>query len=336
MLAGALAASAVGATAAYPSAPAKGGAPIYWQGLIRVGGIKQWVAIRGRDSAKAAMLFLHGGPCEAHSPFLPVFAPWEERYVVAQWDQRGAGRSFGEVGIATPNMTLEQIVQDTIEVTRHVLRRLGARKLILVGHSWGTAVGLSAVRSRPELFHAFVGTGQLVSGAALLARMRSSAVSRAQAAGEAQAAAQINGFSSADLVDMNKFRLMARWAEPFSGSDNAYLAMRSTLLKPAADQEGVAVADLVSREFACLSKLLPASLDFEAGAVGYDVPVPFFVIQGRDDTRTRPELAQAFVNQVRAPAKGYTEIEGGHFACFSNPTAFLNALDSDIGRLGIR
>lgn len=58
--------------------------------------------------------------------------------------------------------------------------------------------------------------------------------------------------------------------------------------------------------------------------------VPFFVIQGQDDTRTPPEAARAFVNQLRAPAKGFTTNEGGHFACFTNPIGFLNALDSDM------
>jgi pimeloyl-ACP methyl ester carboxylesterase len=66
-----------------------------------------------------------------------MFAAWEERYVVAQWDQRGSGKTFSKGGAATPNMALEQIAHDTVEVTQHVLKKLGRRKLILVGHSWG-------------------------------------------------------------------------------------------------------------------------------------------------------------------------------------------------------
>ena len=79
---------------------------------------------------------------------------------------------------------------------------------------------------------------------------------------------------------------------------------------------------------------MPSIVSFDAGSAGYDLPVPFFVIQGSDDNRTPPEAARAFVSQVRAPAKGYTVIEGGHFACLTNPTGFLNALDSDIRSLG--
>src|SRR5579864_8132992 len=123
-----------------------------------IGGIEQWVAIRGRDRLRKAMLFLHGGPGDAQSPFLSVFAPWEERYVVAQWDQRGSGKTFVKNGTSTPNMTLDQLAQDAVEVTQYVLRRLKAHKLILVGFSWGAMLGLSVIRLRPELFHAFVGT----------------------------------------------------------------------------------------------------------------------------------------------------------------------------------
>src|SRR5215469_15465260 len=138
--------------------------PISEEGFAPIGGIDQWVAIRGRDSSRAPLLFLHGGPCEAQSPFLSLFEPWEKRYVVAQWDQRGTGRTFGKNGTATPDMTMEQLAQDAVEVAQYVLGRLKARKLILVGHSWGAMLGLRVIRLRPELFHAFVGTGQPVSG----------------------------------------------------------------------------------------------------------------------------------------------------------------------------
>lgn len=101
--------------------------------------------------------------CMAESPFLSLFAPWEERYVVAQWDQRGTGKTFGKSG--TPaNMTMEQLTQDAIEVTQYVLSRLKVHKLILVGFSWGAELGLNVIRSKPELFHAFVGTGQPING----------------------------------------------------------------------------------------------------------------------------------------------------------------------------
>jgi pimeloyl-ACP methyl ester carboxylesterase len=294
--------------------------PIDEEGFVRIGGIDQWVAIRGRDRSRIAILFLHGGPCDAQSPHLSAFAPWEERYVVAQWDQRGAGKTFEKDGTSTPNMTVDQIAQDAVEVAQYVIRQLGRRKLILVGHSWGALLGLHVIRLRPELFYAFIGTGQPVSGSEIIERLRSSAVSRVQAAGDAKAVAQLKTLSAPDLLNDESrfFGILVKWAEPFSAPDNAYLAL------PPARPNGF-----------CLPKLLPCILSLDARSAT-ELPIPFFVIQGRDDNRCPPEEAREFVSQVHAPAKGYTVIEGGHFAFLTNPTGFLNTLDSDMRRLGIR
>jgi pimeloyl-ACP methyl ester carboxylesterase len=304
-------------------------------GFARIGGIEQWVAIRGRDRLRVAMLFLHGGPGDAQSPFLSVFTPWEKRYVAAQWDQRGAGKTFGKNGTSTPNMTLEQMAQDCVEVTRYVLRQLGVRKLILVGHSWGSILGLSAVRLRPELFHAFVGTGQIVSCKNLVEMWRLSAVARARTAGDAQAVAELNGLSALDFTDMAKLGLLFKWQPPFAGSDTSYIDMQGRILGSPSNPTSPEAADWYSGKLLfSIPKLMRSFIDFDAAAAGYDLPVPFFVIQGRDDSRTPPEAARAFVNRVLAPVKGYTAIEGGHFACFTNPAGFLNALDSNIRTLG--
>jgi pimeloyl-ACP methyl ester carboxylesterase len=120
--------------------------PINEEGFVRIGGIDQWVAIRGRDRSRPAILFLHGGPCDAQSPHLSLFAPWEERYIVAQWDQRGSGKTFTNNGISTPDMTFERITHNAVEVTQNVLHRIGRRKLILIGHSWGALLDLHVVR----------------------------------------------------------------------------------------------------------------------------------------------------------------------------------------------
>jgi pimeloyl-ACP methyl ester carboxylesterase len=303
-----------------------------------IGGIEQWVTIRGADQANPAILFLHGGPGEAQSPFLPVFAPWEERYVVAQWDQRGSGRTFEKGGGAlTPNMTLNQHARDAIEVTEFVLRRLKISKLILVGHSWGSIVGLTAVRSRPDLFHAFVGTGQVVSGRETVEGWRTSAIARAREANNAQAVAQLSGLTTPDLMDLAKLDVVFRWQAPFVGADRSYLGVQAGALSGKSGTPAVMTSgDYYRAKLFCVGKLMPFVLGYDARTVGLDLPVPFFVIQGRDDNRTLPDAAHAFVEQARAPAKSYTAIEGGHFACFANPSAFLGALGDDLRKAGIR
>jgi pimeloyl-ACP methyl ester carboxylesterase len=308
------------------------------EGFARIGGVEQWVAIRGADRAGPALLFLHGGPGEAQSPFLSVFAPWEERHVVAQWDQRGAGRSFAKSGgLSTPHMTLEQHVRDAITVTEFVLRRLGIPKLILVGHSWGSIVGLSAARARPDLFHAFVGTGQVVSGRETVESWRASALVRAREANNAQAVTDLNGLTAPDLMNLARLDTVFRWQAPFVGADRRYLDVQAAALSGTPGAPAVTTsADYYRAKLFCVGKLMPSVIGYDARTAGLDLPVPFLVIQGCDDNRTLPDAARAFVGQVRAPAKNYTAIEGGHFACFTNPSGFLGALGSDLRTAGIK
>jgi pimeloyl-ACP methyl ester carboxylesterase len=309
--------------------------PVTESGFVPIGGTEQWIEIRGADRSRPLVLFLHGGPGEAQSPLLSMFTTWEERYVVAQWDQRGSGKTFSKGGTATPNMTLEQIARDTVEVTQHVLTELGRRKLILVGHSWGALLGLRVVRLRPDLFHALVATGQPVSGREIIEGMRQSAIRRAQNAGDSQAVAALTALGPADYSDIGKLGIVFRWTEPFPPVDRDYLAKQIALIRPDGNARNPAADNwFAAREFS-LSRLMQTILDFDARADGYDIPVPYFLIQGSGDKQTPTALASAFADQVRAPAKGFTTIDGGHFACFTNPTGFLDALDADVRKLRI-
>jgi pimeloyl-ACP methyl ester carboxylesterase len=281
-------------------------------------------------------LFLHGGPCETQSPYLSLFAPWEERYVVAQWDQRGAGRTYVKNGGAIPNPTFEQLTRDAAEVARYVRDSLGVRKLILVGHSWGSMLALSVARKHPELFSVLVGTGQVVSGRMIMDSLVSGAVARAEAANDAQATADLKKFGRRDLGDWNKLlNLLFKWAPPFSGPDTSFLQRRASLVGPPGSPTGIAAADSNAANSVCLPKFMPYVYDFDATAGGFELAIPFFVIQGRDDNRTVPEVARAFLQKMQVPSKGYTAIDGGHFACFDNPANFLNALDKDLRSVGI-
>jgi pimeloyl-ACP methyl ester carboxylesterase len=129
-------------------------------GLIPLGGIQQWVNIRGRDRSNPILLFLHGGPGSVFSGLAYSYqTPWEEYFTVVNWDQRGAGRSPIPKG---DKVGLETLVSDTIELIDYLRRELGHEKVILLGHSWGGFLGLNVARRRPELLHAFVGLAPLL------------------------------------------------------------------------------------------------------------------------------------------------------------------------------
>jgi pimeloyl-ACP methyl ester carboxylesterase len=135
-------------------------------GFVVIGSIQQWVQIRGEDRNNPVLLFVHGGPGSSTLPMSSGWQPWEKYFTVVQWDQRGTGRTYGATGDATaPTMTLERMTQDGIELAEYLRSHLHKDKIVLVGHSWGSYLGIHIVKQRPDLFHAYVGTGQVIGRA---------------------------------------------------------------------------------------------------------------------------------------------------------------------------
>ena len=119
-----------------------------------LGGARQVVNVRGADRDNPILVFVHGGPGAVEMPFAWAFQrPWEDVFTVVQYDQRGAGRSYplnDPVALA-PTMTLERYRDDAIELIELLKKRYGKRKVVLMGHSWGSIVGLSVAVKRPDL-----------------------------------------------------------------------------------------------------------------------------------------------------------------------------------------
>ena len=297
------------------------------QGFVRIGGIDQWIGVQGRDASNPAILYLHGGPAEAQSPFLKLFLPWEQDFTVANWDQRGSGKTYGRNGASTPDMTLDRMVEDAIEVAHHVRQRLGKRKIILVGQSWGAALGVHVVKRRPDLFGAFVGTGQPVTWASSLQNVERYARQQATVAGDQAALKALDDAEALPLSDMRRIQGSARWR--MGPRDLEYLKIQGEFIGPAPPTTGDA-ADWVAGGAFSIPKLIPAIFGLDLPKLGDDFALPMFVIQGREDRVTSFDAARDWVEHLHAPAKGFIPIDGGHFACFTNGPGFAFALKTQV------
>jgi len=131
---------------------------------IKIGGIDQWIYIRGNDKSKPLILFLHGGPGGSAMPFAKVKyqGELEKHFVIIHWDQRATGKSFSG-DIPKETITIKQFVNDTIEVTKFLLKKFKRKKLYLIGHSWGSILGIHTISKDPSLFYAYIGVGQVVN-----------------------------------------------------------------------------------------------------------------------------------------------------------------------------
>ena len=128
-----------------------------------IGGIDQWIEIMGTNKSNPVLLILHGGPGSTWDPFSDLFQDWESHFTMVYWSQRGAGKTYRKTGPSiAATMTIDRMVDDGIEVAEYLKSHLGKDKVILLGHSWGTVLGIKMIQKRPELFSAYIGTGQEV------------------------------------------------------------------------------------------------------------------------------------------------------------------------------
>jgi len=136
------------------------------QGYRRLGGVDQWVMIRGEDLSNPPLICLHGGPGFSETWLQRYFnAVLEKSFTVVYWDQRGAGKSF-HPNIATSSMTVEQFIADLDQLVDVVRARLGHSKVVIFGHSWGSALGVLYAARFPEKVSAYVGGAQIGDWAA--------------------------------------------------------------------------------------------------------------------------------------------------------------------------
>lgn len=129
---------------------------------IELGGTQQWLIVRGEDVTKPVLLFLSGGPGGSEAARVLRFnKELEKHFVVVIWEQRGCGKSYPS-HYPKDALTVDQYVADLVELTELLRTRFDEDKIYLVGHSWGTIIGVRAAQARPDLFHAYVGTAQMV------------------------------------------------------------------------------------------------------------------------------------------------------------------------------
>ena len=130
---------------------------------INLGGQEQWILIRGTDVTKPVILFLHGGPGTSNMCLLRKYTgELEKHFIVVTWDQRGAGKSYQAINPHS-SMTIDRFVLDTGELTQLLCQRFNQKKIFLVGHSWGSLIGTLSIQKYPDLYHAYIGIGQIVN-----------------------------------------------------------------------------------------------------------------------------------------------------------------------------
>ncbi len=270
---------------------------------VEINGTKQWISIYGEDQDNPVLLYLHGGPGSSTSPYDYAFTrKWADVYTVVTWDQRNCGKSYdaAQNGIA---LTYDLLMDDGLDMTTFLLDYLGKEKLTLLGHSWGTYFGANLALTYPELYDAYIGTGQMVDMNENEAAMREVVAGWVgdDAAGlESLTLLTPEHLTKEHLVTRNQLLEKYGYGMMVEGTDynmpltcvfNPYYSIGDFVNYMGSDYS-VYMDFILSDEFSKFSLL---------GKTEYDVP--YYNINGDRDYQTNYVLAQEYFDEVKAPYK---------------------------------
>jgi pimeloyl-ACP methyl ester carboxylesterase len=265
-----------------------------------------------------------------------VMRSWSKAFTVVQWDQRGAGRTLGVNGESSASaITVTQMTQDGIELTDFLRKTLQKNKIIVVGHSWGSILGVLMVKARPDLFYAFVGTAQVVDSTRNYAVAYEELLKKSEALADQRAIRELKEVGPPPYSDGRGYAVQRQWSNLFQGAD-VFIASMIGLALAAAGYTLKDVNDWIDGQGLSAQALVPQTNALDAKALSGDFAIPVFVIQGSEDFTTPTSLARDFVKSIRAPQKAFITIEGsGHFAVFMKSDQFSKELVSRVRPLAI-
>lgn len=305
--------------------------------FVEINGTRQGMIIQSTDVTHPVLLFLHGGPGMPEF-FLNTTHPsgLERDFTVVWWDQRGAGLSFGP-DIPRDSMTIAQMIADTVAVTQYLQRRFGQEKVYLLGHSWGSFLGLQVAAAAPQLFHAYIGMGQVSYQLRSEVAAHGIMIDQYRARGDAAMARKLQ----AAPVSMTQ------------GLSAAYLRLRDDAMHGLGVGTTRDMASVISGVFVpvwqCSTYTLREKIRIWQGMRWSrellwedfittdlttrvrEVAIPLYFFTGRYDLTANHDLAAAFFDQISAPVKGfYTFENSAHSPVFEEPARARDILRNDV------
>ncbi|MED5595475.1 alpha/beta fold hydrolase [Janthinobacterium sp. P210006] len=289
------------------------------QGYVPINGIEQWITVTGAACGNPVILFIHGGPGNALSPYADaIYAGWERHYTLVQWDQRGAGMTYAKQRPADDvPLTVEQMRDDGIAVARYIGQHLGQQKVILMGSSWGSILGVHMAKAQPELFHAYIGTAQVVNARANEAGMYREVLALAQAAGDTATVDKLTALGAPPWRDPRNFGILRRFDRKYEGlatdaPPRHWWQPAPFYATPQALADAEAADDYSYLQFIGMQgDGMFAQVDLPALGTRFTLPV--FFLMGEADLLTSPAIARSYFDSITAPGKGFTVVKrAGH------------------------
>jgi len=296
--------------------------------FITLGGVQQYIMIRGENMENPLLLILHGGTSEtAH--FVKFNHPLEEAYTVVYWEQRGEGKSYVK-GSDSSLLTLERYVEDIHELTQILKEQFNQEKIYLLAHSFGTVLGMKTVEKYPEDYLAYIAVSQ-VADSVKSDNMAYDILLQTANTKDLKKLQNIQRVTEESLqtIDFTKrsnemIKLSMRYAGLYH--DNSFLNILKTSLLPI----------LTFKAYSFKEKLKAMTQHEERILIYYENPlietitkvdVPIYFLHGVDDLIVNYGLTKAYFEKIEAPYKQFLSFESSaHLVPFEEPERFNDIL----------
>lgn len=306
--------------------------------FVDINGSPQWITVRGQDRRNPVLLWLHGGPGVPMSGQAPLFAAWEKDYTIVQWDQPGGGATYAKNGPSgTGELSIARYTRDAVTVAEWARQHLRSRKVIVIGTSWGTLLGLELASKRPDLVAGYVGVGQFVSGSKGALLGYNEALRAARERNDQTAIEELEKAGPPPFTKFEDFLVRQKYVNPPfqkpSPAEAAAMAEAGKLLQgppqPGAKYvaTGLPEYDGVQTFLSTQRSMFAPTAQFEAESLGLSFKVPMFFFQGADDLNTPTALVRDYFARIKAPTKRMEIVpDAGHLVVMFHDRllAFLN------------
>ena len=303
--------------------------------FITIGGIDQGFFLRGENPENPVILFLHGGPGSPELPMLEASETSErlEKYfTVCYWDQRGSGMSYNK-NIDPSTMTVERMVEDTRQMSEYLRERFGQQKIVLMGHSWGSYLGIKTIEKYPELYSAYIGIGQVTNQLESEKLAYDYMLAHATEIGDKKAVEQLEKFdnAAADFPSLDyllgpRTLLMNKYGIGMMHEGAPMLAFVGDVLL----FKGYTFGEKISYPRGSMSSLNLLSDIFMYGNLfesDLSFTIPVYIVQGRYDYQTSHALVSKWFDIIDAPEKKFITFENSaHSPNLEEPERFVQTV----------
>jgi pimeloyl-ACP methyl ester carboxylesterase len=308
-------------------------------GTVRIGGHDHGMVIRGHNVDNPVLLYLAGGPGQSDLVYPRVLLTGlEQDFTVVSWDQRGTGTAYAGLD-PTSSFTLDAAVSDTVEMTNYLRQRFDEPKIYILGESWGSTLGVLAVQQHPELYYAYIGSGQMVSQRETDRRLYHDMLAYADRTGDAELSAKMQSYGEPPYRDLYGYAFVMGYYDalagpytPAVGHDNLLEAANVGPFGVLGSEYGLVdkvnvVRGLIDMFFVMYPQI--QEIDFRQDVTRLDVPV--YILDARHELDARRDLALEWYELVESPVKRlYTFENAGHAPAFEESDQFHRIMVEEV------